>query len=112
MKFQHLPIGARFEYEGKRYTKTSPLVAAEEGGGQRMIPRYAGLSALSGEMAVASANAVPDADTAAVFNAFAEFEEVAAQLLHEACGADEERSTKLQTGLTAAAQVFRNKIKQ
>lgn len=48
MKFQHLPIGARFIYEGRNYTKMSPLVASVEGGGQRVIPRYASLSPIEG----------------------------------------------------------------
>ena len=48
MKFQHLPIGARFIYEGRSYTKMSPLVASVEGGGQRVIPRYASLSPIEG----------------------------------------------------------------
>ena len=41
MKFQQLPQGARFEYEGQVYTKVGPLTAAAENGRQRMIPRFA-----------------------------------------------------------------------
>lgn len=48
MKFQTLPLGARFEYEGKVYVKTGPLTAASEEGGQRMIPRFAVLRPLDG----------------------------------------------------------------
>ncbi len=51
MKFQHLPIGARFVYQGETYTKTSPLVASVDGGNQRMIPRYASLSPIEGAAA-------------------------------------------------------------
>lgn len=46
MKLQHLPVGARFEYEGKIFVKTGPLTAASEEGGQRVIPRYAVLKPL------------------------------------------------------------------
>lgn len=46
MKLQHLPIGARFEYEGQIYVKTGPLTASAEQGGQRVIPRYAVLRPL------------------------------------------------------------------
>lgn len=46
MKLQHLPVGARFEYEGKIFVKTGPLTAASEEGGQRVIPRYAILKPL------------------------------------------------------------------
>lgn len=42
MKFQHLQIGQRFEFEGKVYVKTGPVAASEEATGkQRMVPRYA-----------------------------------------------------------------------
>lgn len=48
MKFQHLVIGARFEFEGNIYTKTGPMTASADTGGQRMIPRYADLAPLDG----------------------------------------------------------------
>lgn len=41
MKINLIPLGTRFEYEGEIYTKTGPMTAASEKGGQRMIPRYA-----------------------------------------------------------------------
>ena len=42
MKFPHLKIGERFEFQGKTYVKVGPLTAQEiEGEGQRMIPRSA-----------------------------------------------------------------------
>ncbi|NTV70458.1 MAG: hypothetical protein HGA71_09960 [Azonexaceae bacterium] len=46
MKLQHLPLGARFEYEGLVYVKTGPLTASSEAGGQRIIPRHAVLRSL------------------------------------------------------------------
>lgn len=46
MKLQDIPIGGRFEYEGKVFTKTGPLTASSEQDGQRMIPRYANLRLL------------------------------------------------------------------
>lgn len=40
MRFPQVSIGQRFTFQGKRYTKTGPLTASEEGtGAQRMIPR-------------------------------------------------------------------------
>ncbi|MDD5389027.1 MAG: hypothetical protein PHD37_06760 [Gallionellaceae bacterium] len=48
MKFQLLPIGARFEFEGKVHVKTGPLTAASEESGQRLIPRSAVLKPLDG----------------------------------------------------------------
>lgn len=43
MRLQDIPIGARFEYQGKVFVKTGPITAASEAGGQQMIPRYADL---------------------------------------------------------------------
>jgi hypothetical protein len=48
MKFQRLPLGARFEFEGKVYTKTGPMTASGPSGEQKMIPRYAELAPLDG----------------------------------------------------------------
>lgn len=41
MKFTQLPIGARFRYQDRLYSKTSPLAASGEDGAQRLIPRSA-----------------------------------------------------------------------
>ena len=46
MRLQDLPVGARFEYQGKVFVKTGPITAASEAGGQQMIPRYADLRPL------------------------------------------------------------------
>lgn len=53
MKFSHIAIGARFRYQGKVYSKCSPLAASESGGRQRMVPRSAIVDPLenSGEQA-------------------------------------------------------------
>ncbi|MEY2633374.1 MAG: hypothetical protein RIR00_2028 [Pseudomonadota bacterium] len=41
MRIQDVPIGGSFEYEGQVFTKTGPMTASAERGGQRMIPRHA-----------------------------------------------------------------------
>ena len=42
MRFPQIKIGQQFEYQGKRYTKTGPLTASEEGtGASAMIRRSA-----------------------------------------------------------------------
>ncbi|ARU32433.1 hypothetical protein CAP31_12550 [Sulfuriferula sp. AH1] len=110
MKFQHLPIGAHFEFEGRCYTKVGPLVAAEEGGGQRMIPRYAVLRGLNDVAAAAAPITVPQLEAAEVSAAFAEFEQLAGQMLHEATNADPARQAAVQAALTVAGQVFRNRL--
>lgn len=45
MKFNHLNIGQKFEFDGNVYIKTSPLIASDATtGSNRMIPRYANLT--------------------------------------------------------------------
>jgi len=46
MRLQDLPVGTRFEYQGKVFVKTGPITAASETGGQQMIPRHAVLKPL------------------------------------------------------------------
>lgn len=42
MRFPQVPIGQRFTFQGKQYTKTGPLTASEEHtGSQRLLPRSA-----------------------------------------------------------------------
>ncbi|MES9818713.1 MAG: hypothetical protein ABW155_18930 [Candidatus Thiodiazotropha sp.] len=56
MRFPQLKIGQQFEYQGKRYTKTGPLTATEEGtGAGAMIRRSAEVVLVDGEVAVSSA---------------------------------------------------------
>jgi hypothetical protein len=45
MRFPQLKVGQQFEYQGKRYTKTGPLTASDEGtGANAMIRRSAEVS--------------------------------------------------------------------
>ncbi|WP_079437121.1 hypothetical protein [Zoogloea sp. LCSB751] len=73
MKLSQLALGTRFAFEGKIYTKTGPMTASAESGGQRMIPRYAVLQPLDGvppPVAPAASRTV-DADTVrSAFDAF------------------------------------------
>jgi hypothetical protein len=47
MKFSHVPIGQRFEYEGAYYTKVGPVTARDDRSGRpRMIPRSGEVSLL------------------------------------------------------------------
>lgn len=49
MRFPQLKIGQQFEYQGKRYTKTGPMTAAEEGtGASTMIRRSAEVALVDG----------------------------------------------------------------
>lgn len=89
MKFHQLPNGARFEYQGKVYVKTSPVVAtAEEGGGQRLIPRSAVLKPVSDSSAKPPASATLGLDPDVVMAALAQFHDTCARILEEVCPAD------------------------
>lgn len=73
MKFQQIPIGARFEFEGRIYVKSGPLTAASEQGGQRMIPRFATLRLLDGERVPEPPRESRPVDAAKVMAAFDAF---------------------------------------
>jgi hypothetical protein len=83
MKFQLLPVGARFEFEGKVYTKTGPVQASSSEGGSRMIPRYASLKPLDGTPAPAKAKPGRKLDEATVLAAFDEFHRTCSRLVDE-----------------------------
>lgn len=95
MKIQHLPIGARFEFEGQIFVKTGPMTAASEAGGQRIIPRYATLRSLESPPAEKSPKSGA-LDRARVMAAFAEYDAICSKLVDEA----------LQPKLEAARQGF------
>ena len=73
MKLTQLPLGARFEYDGKIFTKTGPMTAASEKHGQRMIPRYAVLKPADGFTPPAQPEAARTLDEATVLAAFERF---------------------------------------
>lgn len=104
MKFQHLPVGARFEYDGRVYVKTGPLTAAGETGGQRIIPRSAVLRNLESP-ATGKPKAGRRLDEAAVMAAFEAFHGECARLLHEAVP-DTLKGSTLRTRLEEARQRF------
>jgi hypothetical protein len=72
MRLQDLPVGARFEYQGKVFVKTGPITATAENGGQRMIPRYADLWPLDPlpEKPPASKRTLDEARVRAAFDEF------------------------------------------
>ena len=76
MKLQDIPIGGHFEFEGKVFTKTGPLTASSDPGGQRMIPRYANLRPLDQpaleERSGGPRRRLDDAAVQAAFHAFYE----------------------------------------
>lgn len=104
MKFTQLPIGARFEFEGEAYVKTSPVAASNEKGGQKLIPRYAVLTPLD-----AAAKPAPRAartlDEARVMAAFEAFAADCARLL-DAAEAEATRHRLARAELEAARRRF------
>jgi hypothetical protein len=72
MRLQDIPIGTRFEYQGRVFVKTGPITAASEAGGQQMIPRYAVLKPLDPlpEKPPASSRTLDEASVLAAFDAF------------------------------------------
>ncbi len=80
MKLNHLPIGARFEYDGQIYTKTGPITAAAEKGGQRMIPRHAVLRPVDGHTPPPAASTTRQVDENRVLAAFDSYHNTALRL--------------------------------
>ncbi|MDD5296854.1 MAG: hypothetical protein PHU46_08080 [Rhodocyclaceae bacterium] len=83
MKFPHLSIGARFEYEGKVFVKTGPMTASSEQGGQCLIPRYAVLKPLDGAQPETKPSTSRQLDEAKVLAAFETFYATCARLADE-----------------------------
>lgn len=104
MKFQMLPLGARFEFEGKVYVKTGPLTAATEAGGQRMIPRSAVLKPLDAPVAQ-TPKAGRKLDEVVVTAAFERFFADSARLL-QAAEPDVLLASTLRAELDAARERF------
>jgi len=83
MKLQHLPIGARFEYEGVIHVKTGPMTASSEAGGQRIIPRHATLKSLEEPAAESKAPIKGRLEAVRVRTAFERFYEISQRLVGE-----------------------------
>lgn len=64
MKIDQLPIGARFQWKDRSYTKVGPMTASAESGGVDFIPKHAALQPVPGE-----APPVMTDDTAATLDA-------------------------------------------
>lgn len=110
MRFSQLPVGQRFEFEGVRYVKTGPMLAAEEAGGKtRFIGKYAMVQPLGGsETAAPAATTMPQAvDAAAVAAAFEDFYRQARAIVDQ-LGAEADAATvsRARHELSAARAAF------
>ena len=103
MKFQQLAMGARFEYEGRGYTKIGPLTAINEAGEQRMIPRFAVLAPVEGSVADAAPARNCLLEESVVCAALATYHDECGQLLN-AVSADPTRLGVALAELEAARQ--------
>ena len=84
MRFPQLPIGARFEYQGKVYVKVGPISASAEEGGQRMIPRHAMLRVLDGSAPAPAPRPARSLDEVTVLQAFETFHGTCLRAMTEA----------------------------
>jgi hypothetical protein len=111
MRFPQLPIGARFVYQGKAYSKTSALLAsAEDGSGQRIIPKYADLTPAQGDAGAPVAVPPPAVvDWAAVAAAFADHHATCQDLLRQV-GTDPAGLDSTLASLDKARQRFLERL--
>ncbi len=54
MRFHLLPVGARFKWRDTLYTKSTPLIAYDDEGTARMVPRSAEVEPLDGQPVAAA----------------------------------------------------------
>lgn len=83
MKLNQLPLGARFEYQGKILTKTGPMTGATEKGGSVFIPKFAVLKPVDGEAPPPPPKAARSLDADAVLAAFEAYHGTAMRLVDE-----------------------------
>lgn len=84
MKIDQLPLGARFEFKGRTFTKVGPMTASSDGGGAEFIPKHAVLQPLPGEApAAAPAAAARPLDAAKIAAAFEAYHQTATTFADE-----------------------------
>tara|TARA_R110001583_G_scaffold132142_2_gene284115 strand:+ start:82975 stop:83280 length:306 start_codon:yes stop_codon:yes gene_type:complete len=88
MKLNQIPMGARFEYKGMVLTKTGPMTAATEKGGQHFIPKFAVLKPVAGEPSPLPAAESRTLDADKVLAAFETYHSMALRLADETARAE------------------------
>lgn len=117
MKFNDLPIGRRFQFDGAVYRKTSPVLASpERGGGSKFMARYAVVAPLDGAAPAAKPDEprlLPSATVLAAFDDFdaalrAEHSALAGDLpadrMEALAGAQEQARERFLAAIDAAAE--------
>ncbi len=84
MRLHQLPQGARFEYQGKIFTKIGPLTATSAEGSLQLIPRHAELRPLDAMPPQVAADAEKSVQVASVRAAFELFCQRCAPLVGDA----------------------------
>ncbi len=86
MKIDQLPIGARFQWKARSYTKLGPMTAAADGGGVDFIPKHAALLPIPGEAPppIPAAESAAPLDAAKVKAAFEAYHRTALGVADEA----------------------------
>jgi hypothetical protein len=96
MRFQHLKPGQRFVYQGQHYTKHTAMVATrEDGGGQKLIPRWA-------EVTLLDADSGPDANRHELPALLDCYQQACLELMQRYV--PDEQHVELQQALQAAAE--------
>lgn len=82
-KFHLLAVGQHFEWEGKNYVKTTPLIASQvPEGGQKFMPRAALVKTVGASAAAAPVTKTPaQLDSTAVRNAIARHHQRCIQMI-------------------------------
>lgn len=85
MKIDQLPLGARFQWKGRSYTKVGPMTAAAESGGVDFIPKHAALQPVPGEAPpVLADDTAASLDAAKVRAAFETYHRTALRIADDA----------------------------
>lgn len=86
MKIDQIPIGTRFQWKGRSYTKVGPMTAAADSGGVDFIPKHAALQPIPGEAPppAVQAETAPPLDAAKVKAAFEAYHRTALGVADEA----------------------------
>ncbi len=86
MKIDQLPLGARFQFKGRTFTKVGPMTASGDAGGAEFIPKHAVLHPVPGEAPPAAQPkaAARPLDAAKVAAAFEAYHQAAMTLADEA----------------------------
>lgn len=104
-------MGAQFTFEGKHYTKTSPILAAAADGTQRVIARSAILQPLLESSHNSDVSIGSEGNTERILQAFSEYEHNVLQLLQQPHYLAPEHLSSIQQAMSALGQIFRSQLK-